>query len=333
MSKAHQLLWALLLGGVCLAAKPVEDLLVLEARARKADAVEARVEALETIAALQIDGEPASAAITKSLAVGLLDDNPEVRTRTAGLLGEKQHADTAVRKLTEATRAELKQWNKAGAELKEFYTSGKASKLLEAYWTEAEAGVPNAVRHRDEYNEQIETHMAGISTHAGVLDDYFAQLVTWKDDRSVRVLIALLKEVSQGKLAESEVVRICLKRSSSVTEALLTLGSQEALESVIDSIATWTKRTTQAEKTLEKLNEAKPGEYGPWEIGAAESDVRDLRSHKAELGKALKEFAAANNLPRPPGSSAKKSAWRSWKTKTRGKLPKKLGTVAVSEEK
>ena len=325
------LLLALVLGG-SLIALPIEDLLTLEAQARRAETAEARVEALEAIAALQVEGEPAQARITQSLAIGLSDDAPDVRKRTAALLDHTQHAETAVRVLAKATRSELKAWNKAGEKLNAFYTSGKASKLLESYWTEAEAGVAGAVDHRDAYNEQIAKHMAEIGIHAGVLDGYIAQLATWPDDRSVGALSVLLKEFSEGQLAESEVVRICLKRSTRVSEALLILGSQDALESLVDSLMSWDKRAARSEKTLGKMRDAKPGEYGPWEINYAESNVRDLQAHLTKDRKSLKEFASANDLPRPPGALAKKSAWRSWKGKARGKLPKKLGTVSVAEQ-
>ena len=323
------LLLPLVLSGISAAAM-VDELLALRNRACHAESSDARIALLEEIAAMQVEGEPALESITKALAVGLKDDVAAVRLRTAELLGPKQHPDTVVRVLARATKVELGYWNRAGGKLNAYHTSDKAAKLIRKYWKDAENGVPGAVRSRDEYNEVIAKRMKVIVEHASVQEEYITQLATWSDDRSVAALAVMLAEYSDGKLAQSEVVRICLARSLSAIDALLSLRSQPALEAVTDSLASWTKRTARAHATLKKMDNAKSGTYGQWEINAALSNWQELEKHLASVRERVVEFASANKLATPPGSAAKKSAWHSWRTKTRQELPKSLGSVAVT---
>ncbi len=308
-----------------------EDLATLEARARNGGSIEARIQALEAIAALQIEGESPREPVTKSLAIGLKDDAIEVRRRTVALLGPAQHPEVSVRELAKAANVELRLWKKAGKDVLGFRNSREGAKLSREYDRAAKQG-PAAAEHAEaKYNKQVGVLQDVLKSHGELLDEMSKQLAKWSDSRSVSILATMLKECTSGKLAQTDGWRETTVRCLPIIDSLLALGSRKALDATMTSLKGWNDSLDEAKRDLKKVR-SKSDEYYEWVLDNAEVKVIRLSEHTDAIRKRLRDFAKAKGLPMPPGNAASSNAWRSWSTKVRGKLPKALGSISETSE-
>lgn len=319
------------LGALISATSPPQgELKELEIVAQRGGTVGQRMLALESIAKMQIPGEPPIEEVTLALSIGLRDSDSSVRIKTAKLLGPPQYLEVSVIQLTKATKTELKSWEKAwGALLKHADSGKKLTARLTSKWRSDPEG---AQRDVDEYNAKVQELQGAIGVYEKVLTAYASTLSVLPDQRAADALVGVLKTSLQGKAMESKASVMIIDLQLPVIDALLTLGGRKALDITVEAMLAWDELAAERqsdEKQLEQDNVISNVEAN---LEWLRESIEKMHGHADAIADRLQKFAKANALPSTPGRSGSAKLWNSWTLKARPKLAKSLGRIPSTDE-
>lgn len=299
-----------------------DDLETLRRVYETADTPEARVSALQKIAESESPGQP-SAVVAAAVAMGLHDDSYAVRKRAVELLGAGMHAETAVVSLSQAAsvqaRKERELWERIKKIEKESQNPWPGRYTLKELRKSLESGLEDAAYLKG---------VAGINeTHAALV----AALSGLPDDRSVAALGELLVHAINGQ--------------DPVVDALLVLGSLDALRRVVRCMTSCAKELRDAERELKELERQKSAKRPNFDDGNEWQRQENARTDKIEaqakktarlrlkgmtLRDKLAAFAAARGLPEVPKEAFHASKWPLWIKEAEATLPASLGRIGSS---
>lgn len=310
--------------GAATSASFQDELRVLEETATEGNSREKRVDALEKIAALQ-SGKAPSPEVTKALVQGLKDEDPIVRSRTIELLDAAQHPETTVAHLSKAADAELKRWKSAANAYACFNTSKEGKRLLKRVESESRQGLSRPTARGEYVGRRAELREAEEAL-APVLDACCKQLGNWRDDRSVRALAKILKELSEEKTAKSDQCKVATARLMLPFQALLQQGSKDSLNAAVDALLTWAARgkKSHAEAERDRKKSKRNSEIPDLTLGLKSLSITIANS---QLYGELLQFAVDHKLSKPPSIEDSSSKWHNWAKEAKTKLPNELGRV------
>ena len=302
-----------------------KDFRGLESLARSATSAEARIDALEALAALPPTEELSLERITRALAQGLEDDQASVRARTAELLAPGLHPEVAVRSLTRALADESRAWKGAVGDILDHSRVGQkwAERQEDREFDDA------TQRYIDEHNAKLATIRARIDAHAMVVDATATRLGSWPDSRSEGALVVALKTTSSKSMLDGLACSMAAERALPLVDALLALGGRSGLDTIAGTLSDWGAAHDDSGDELRALEKERGGENRDGEEATLRSRLARQEEHLRNLTQRLREFAEARSLPAAPGSAPPVRPWRSWATKVRASLPKSLGRVAA----
>jgi len=195
--------------------------------------------------------------------------------------------------------------------------------------SEAKQGLIRPVA-RIEYFDRRKTLHAAEAALSPSLDEFSMQLGTWKDDRAVDALVAILKELSEGKTAKSLECQVSTERCMIPIDSLLAHGSHESLDAVIQSFHVWHARSVRARSDSEKAN----GKKGVSDSTSINASLRALTTQmlSVQIHNALGLLAGKHGVALIPKLTAPSRTWREWAAGLHSVLPEKLGRVATFED-
>jgi hypothetical protein len=287
-----------------------------------ADTPDARIAALGEIAARDLPGHP-SAVVAEAVAVGLRDDSYAVRKRAVELLGAGMHAETAVLSLVRAASVQAREEremresiDRMMEESKEFQEVLRGKFSLKELEGSAERFQEDAAHWR-RFTGIYETRAALVAALSGL-----------RDDRSVEALGQLLVHT--------------IGEQGPIVDALLLLGSLDAVRHVVRCMTACAKELCDAERDLKKLEREEPAKRptvddgGEWQrqenaraakIEAQAKRTAQLQMRGMELRDKLAAFAAARGLPEVPKEPFRASKWPFWVKEAEATLPARLGKI------
>ncbi|MEM7308343.1 MAG: hypothetical protein AAF682_16810 [Planctomycetota bacterium] len=318
MAPRLSLLVVLVLAPLCSAAAGPDGLTDLSRRARNASEAAERIEAIEALP----DERPRRARV---LAAAVEDESTTVRVRAIEpLVGIGEH-DVAVEAFDKASKALLRERKVAEKELDE-HVGGERPGIDPGGSQASVDRDLEAIRVWGEVVADIGRRLAGLSSVEYALAAGFIAL---PDDRGVAALVGLLDEAPPDY------------RSDALLEALLELGSADALRSASRHLSSAEKARRDIEGALKKARRAKPArapkgaDKGEWQaseeerlaeaIADHEEDLAELDAWATSLAERLTAFAKMHELASPPKSVFPARAWRGWGMEQAELLPASLG--------
>ncbi|MEM9379351.1 MAG: hypothetical protein AAGB93_05315 [Planctomycetota bacterium] len=295
-----------------------EDLGALVRRYRASEAVEARVLALEEIAALH-RGEGSDPAITRAVVDALKRKEPfEVRTRAIELLGAGLDPDAAVVALVQAARGlerdrdDLRKLSEEAPELRKD-RKGNAS-----------------VADTTEFLTQVSDHLEAVKERMEAMETLQSALVvalrTRRDDRCAEGL-GLVGRASPRSA-----------RALDALDGLLDLGTAPAVEEALamfrrdeEVVKAFEKQRKELERSrVTRVPKSWKGSKADWKEREDERIETALEKHDAlalfstgwidGYAERIRAFAKAKGLDEPP-STTKSHAWKRWFKSAGKELP------------
>ncbi|MEM7308342.1 MAG: hypothetical protein AAF682_16805 [Planctomycetota bacterium] len=302
-----------------------DELADLIRRARGAPSPPERIEALEAIAGLTGgDDRPKRA---QALASALDDESTDVRVRGIQLLVDAGEHDIAIVALVKATKAVSRE-KEAQRKALDKYGRRRPPAFDPNTTHEKRMRDLEALRAWSAEGLKITERLAALQSVSSALASAFVAL---PDDRGVGALGDLLADAPAGADADA------------LVEALLGLGTGDALRQVAAYFPRVEKARGEVEGRVKKARRAKPGRKpkgrakDEWEasekqrlakaVARHEEGLAALDAWSATLAERLAAFATEHGLAPPPEAALPARPWRDWSTKQALLLPARVAAA------
>ena len=296
-----------------LALLPIDELDQVQRRLETAEDSVHRLAALDAAAGLAGPGVTA-ARVAQVLALGLSDEDPQVRVRAVQLLKASEARDVALDALVQGAR-------RVGEEQGQRFAAYEDHARNNPYLPDVDEisdgqEMMDSLAAMKDHSDKAIAMLRVIVAHDATVKELQAAFLELKDDRGVAGIAALLAGVGMGV------------DSDRVVDALLGVGTGAALLHVGDFVVrveTWRDRL---EDELKAAKKEKPGkrpkkakadvwkkrEYKRIEqrVARAEKVLQAHEAWTATLIERVARFAQEQDLARPPGDLRPVASWRRW---------------------
>lgn len=298
------------------------DLSALVEAYRHATEVDGRIEALDAIAAYVPADREEEVEQTRALVAALEDESFLVQAHAVPLVAAAPARGLALDGLLATCRRMQELQDEIRQRVREA-TSDDLSPFAPARSGKAKRGretLGERLERIQRESEELAEYLRSVQDYSHVLDALVRSLTGLRDERAVEGL---------GTLLESNVFD---ERGTAIVEALLQLGSEEAVKEVCEVFVRFDRVVKERKKVERELDRAKPGKKpGDWIADDVWEAMEEKRIAERRLSfekqvqtqdawiegirERLVAFAEGRGLPPTPRKVVPGRAWRAWAQK------------------
>ncbi len=295
-----------LLGGLASLSAQEAELARLLSDYRRASSTTKKIEVLDAIAALA--GRQDAEALTKALAVGLVDDSVDVRLHAIPLVGRAPDRSQAMRALTDGSREYAKRWS-------ELVESARLEPVDLPDMFEDPKGFKKAIDAAAKAAEAAKAGLERCMAEAPVLAAYVDTLTSFDDDGVLPAYEALIVVAGSGEQGQ-RIARAAAARAGGMAVAVkqVRLLEKKAKEQT-DRLA---KRERERPRRVPKRWRGTKDKWKQQEQRRIQKLVEAARknatSAQTELNGYLgfmRELAAELGAVKPP-TGGRATSWEAW---------------------